>query len=156
MKTKKTLFPGSGVGSFLLALALVAFAMRVEAQQYSIPWYDVAGGGGGGSGGAGAYSVTGTIGQPDAGAAMINAPYVVVGGFWSVLGARPSIMIWIQGNDVIVAWPVTAGASQLQQAGNMTTPVWSDVIQTPVIVGEEYQVTVPLAGFQQYFRLIQQ
>jgi hypothetical protein len=87
---------------------------------------------------------------------MANAPNAVEGGFWGGLTtARPWLRIWVEGSNVVLAWPVTAGACQLQQASNVAAPAWSDVSQTPVQVGEEYRVTLPLAGFQQYFRLIQ-
>ena len=48
---------------FTLALSLLAPALH--AQQYSIGWYKISGGGGTSSNGQ--YSVSGTIGQHDAG-----------------------------------------------------------------------------------------
>ena len=41
------------------------FALAAPAQQYSIDWYKIAGGGGTSTGGT--YAVSGTIGQHDAG-----------------------------------------------------------------------------------------
>ena len=61
---------------------------RVEAQSgggYDLTWSTIDGGGGASSGGAssgGAYSLGGTVGQPDAGA-MAGGAYSLVGGFWS-------------------------------------------------------------------------
>jgi hypothetical protein len=52
-------------------------------QSYSIDWYKVSGGGGTSSGGA--YSVTATIGQPDASSAMTGGNYSLTGGFWSMI-----------------------------------------------------------------------
>src|SRR5271163_2583119 len=52
------------------------------AQQYSISWYKVAGGGGTATGGV--YSVSGTIGQHDAGGPMTGGNYSVTGGFWAL------------------------------------------------------------------------
>ena len=46
---------------------------------YEIDWYTIDGGGGTSSGGV--YEISGTIGQPDAGA-LSGGPYVVEGGFW--------------------------------------------------------------------------
>ena len=53
------------------------------AQNYSIDWYKIAGGGGTSTNGA--YSLTGTIGQPDASSAMSGGNYSVTGGFWSLI-----------------------------------------------------------------------
>ena len=53
------------------------------AQQYSIDWYKVAGGGGTSTGGT--YQVSATIGQPDASGAMTGGNYSLTGGFWSLL-----------------------------------------------------------------------
>src|ERR1017187_274191 len=53
----------------------------VRAESYSIDWSTIDGGGGVSTGGV--YQVNGTIGQPDAGAAMTGGNYSVSGGFWS-------------------------------------------------------------------------
>src|SRR5262245_53701599 len=71
--------------SITAALAAVGFIAAVGAQSFSIDWYTVDGGGGTSSGGN--YSVTGTIGQPDAGATMSGGNYTVAGGFWSYAAA---------------------------------------------------------------------
>jgi hypothetical protein len=55
----------------------------LNAQTYSIDWYKIAGGGGTSS--SGQYSVSGTIGQPDAGGAMTGGGYSLTGGFWSLI-----------------------------------------------------------------------
>ena len=130
----------------------VILTISTSAQPFSIDWSTIDGGGGGSS--AGAYSLTGTIGQPDAGATMANAPYAVQGGFWSVLGTRPALSIWIEGNNVVVVWPVTASDCHLQQTDNLGVPIWSDVSQQPSVVGGEFQVTLPQPVLEQYYRLI--
>ena len=48
------------------------------AQQYSIDWYKLSGGG---TSTGGVYSVSGTIGQPDASGAMTGGDYSSTGGF---------------------------------------------------------------------------
>jgi hypothetical protein len=107
---------------FTLALSLLAPALH--AQQYSIGWYKISGGGGTSSDGA--YSVTGTIGQHDAGAAMTGGNYSLTGGFWSLIAAvqtagAPVLTIARSGTSVIVSWPVTAGYT-LQQNNNLAVP----------------------------------
>lgn len=54
----------------------------VALAQYAIPWHTIDGGGGRSPGGI--YSVTGTIGQLDAGGPMTNGQYAVTGGFWAL------------------------------------------------------------------------
>jgi hypothetical protein len=102
------------------ALALLAFAPMVRAQ-YSINWYKIAGGGGASSNGQ--YTVTGTIGQPDAGGAMTGGGYAVTGGFWSLISVvqtagLPNLTITRVGNSVIVSWADT-GSYTLQQNSNL-------------------------------------
>src|SRR5436190_10532348 len=66
----------------LFIIPIMALAMATQAQQYSIDWQTIDGGGGTSMGLT--YSVSGTIGQPDAGPAMNGTQYSVVGGFWSL------------------------------------------------------------------------
>src|SRR2546423_10495314 len=67
----------------LLALLVVGLAINARAAaSYSIDWFTVDGGGGTSTGGS--YSLSGTIGQPDAGR-LSGGSYVVNGG---VLGGR--------------------------------------------------------------------
>lgn len=66
---------GAGICFLLSAFCFGAFA------QYSIPWHTIDGGGGTSTGGV--YSVSGNLGQPDAGGPMTNGPYSLVGGFWA-------------------------------------------------------------------------
>ena len=129
MNTKKTLFPGRGAGSFLLALALVAFAMQVEAQPYSIPWYKVAGGGGTSTNGQ--YSLSGTIGQHDAGGAMAGGNYSLTGGFWSLIAVvqtpgAPLLTITYAGNQAVVSWPLPSTGWTLQTNSQVGTTPWGN------------------------------
>ncbi len=63
------------------SLALV-LSPSLNAQSYSIDWHTIDGGGGTSTGGV--YSVSGTIGQPDAGGPMTNGQFSVTGGFWAL------------------------------------------------------------------------
>jgi hypothetical protein len=111
----KKLFP-------LICCLLPAFAL---AQSYTVDWYKVAGGGGTSTGGV--YSVSGTIGQPDASAAMSGGQYSVTGGFWSLINVvqmpgMPNLIIVPNGpNSVKVLWPDPAtNTYTLQQSANLT------------------------------------
>jgi len=99
------------------ALTLLAFALPVHAQPYSITWYKVAGGGGTSTGG-GTYTVSGTIGQHDAGGPMTGGGYSVTGGYWALYAVQtpglPNLNIWFVGPDsVVVAW-LNTGSYTLQ------------------------------------------
>ena len=113
--------------TFLLALALLLPAAGF-AQPYTIDWHKIAGGGGTSTGNV--YSVSGTIGQPDAGGAMSGGQYSVTGGFWSLISVvqtagAPTLNISQSGNSVTVYWQNVSGWS-LQQNNNLALPVnWS-------------------------------
>ena len=69
---------------FLAAsLALLAVGLPALAQSgggYDLSWWTVDGGGGTLSNGS--YSLRGTVGQAEAGAALENNGYTLVGGYW--------------------------------------------------------------------------
>jgi len=90
------------------------------AQSYSIDWYKIAGGGGTSTGLN--YSVSGTIGQPDASGAMTGGSYSVTGGFWALISVvqtagTPNLTITvINPNTVKVSWPATGTYTLLQNS----------------------------------------
>ncbi len=112
------------ISTLLLALT----ALSAHAQSYSIDWYKVSGGGGAST--RGVYSVTGTIGQPDAGGAMTGGNYSLTGGFWSLIAVvqtagSPTLTVSHSGSSVIVSWQDT-GSFTLQQNSNLTaTANWT-------------------------------
>ena len=63
----------------ILGTILFALVLGARAQSYSLDWFTVDGGGGTSTGGV--YSVSGTIGQPDAGV-MSGGNFSLTGGFW--------------------------------------------------------------------------
>jgi hypothetical protein len=108
---------------YILVFALLLPAGGL-AQQYTIDWYKVAGGGGTSSNGQ--YAVSGTVGQHDAGGPLTGGQYSLTGGFWSIIGVvqaagRPRLSIRQSGNYVIVSWPDT-GDYILQQNNNPGVP----------------------------------
>jgi hypothetical protein len=116
-----------------MKLLMLFFGLLVPAigfaQQYSIDWYKVAGGGGTSTNGN--YSLSGTIGQPDASGAMSGGPvtgnnyYSLTGGFWSLISVvqtagLPTLTVTHSGNTVTVSWPAT-GSYTLQQSANLAS-----------------------------------
>jgi hypothetical protein len=113
-------------------LKLAAFCILTSAfclgawGQYSVDWSKVAGGGGTSSGGQ--YSVTGTIGQPDAGSMSGGYSYSVIGGFWSLIAvvqtAGLNLTLAQFGNSVVISWPNTTNYT-LQCNNNLATTTWN-------------------------------
>ena len=72
------------------------------AQQYSVDWYKISGGGGTSTGGV--YSVSGTIGQQDASGPMTGGSYSLTGGFWALISVvqtpgAPNLIITFAGPE---------------------------------------------------------
>jgi hypothetical protein len=108
----------------ILIILLLLVKTAVYAQQYSIEWYKVSGGGGTSTGAT--YQVTGTIGQPDASGAMTGGNYSLTGGFWSLISVvqtagLPNLTVTHSGGSVIVSWPNT-GSYTLQQNSDLSIP----------------------------------
>ncbi len=127
-----------------------------SAQTYSIDWHKIAGGGGTSSGGN--YTLSGTIGQPDAGVAMTGGSYSLTGGFWSLVSVvqsagLPNLSIAHSGNSVIVFWPNT-GSYTLQQNANLATPGgWSATAYTIATANGTNSITIAAPSGQLFFRL---
>ena len=139
----------------LLYLLLPIFSF---AQSYSIDWYKVAGGGGTSTGGV--FAVSGTIGQPDAGAPLSGGQYSLTGGFWSLISVVPTpglpdLIITRSGNSVIVSWPAT-GSYTLQQNGNIGQPAnWITSGYTITTSNGTNSITVAPPAGNLFFRLKQ-
>src|SRR6267142_2096662 len=134
----------------LFALLLELVVISARAQTYSIDWSTIDGGGGTSTGGV--YTVSGTIGQPDAGR-MSGGNFTLDGGFWGIVAAvqtpgAPSLRIFLTStNTVVVAWPAPSTGFSLEQNAVLGTTNWVNVATTPAVVGSENQVIVsPPAG----------
>jgi len=128
-----------------------------QAQNYSIDWFSIDGGGGSSTGGV--YSVTGTIGQPDAGH-MSGGNFALDGGFWAIIatvqtpGAPALRVVFTATNTVVVAWPSPSTGFSLQQNPVVNNAVsWSGVTNAPVVVGSEKQVILSPPAGNRFFRL---
>jgi hypothetical protein len=116
----------------LLVAFLLVPSVATLAQSYSIDWQTIDGGGGTSTGGV--YSVSGTIGQPDASQqAMTGGNYSLVGGFWSLIavqtpGAPLLSIARTTTNTVAVLWPSPSTGWDLQQNTNSVSSLnWSNV-----------------------------
>ena len=121
---------------FILAamvLSLTLAATRLHAQSYSIDWYKIAGGGGTSTNGP--YSLSGTIGQHDAGGPMTGGNYSLTGGFWALFAVQspgaPLLTITLTStNTAMVYWPSPSTGFNLQQNINLATTNWVAVTNT--------------------------
>ena len=100
------------------------------AQNYSVDWSKISGGGGTRTSTNGQYSVSGTIGQPDASGAMNGGNYSVTGGFWALVQVvqtpgAPTLLISRSGNTVTVYWQEVSGWNLQQNANLSVTNGWS-------------------------------
>jgi len=118
----------------LLLSMIIAQLSTALAQSYSIDWYKVAGGGGTSTNGQ--YSLSGTIGQPDASGAMSGGSYSVTGGFWSLFAVQtpgaPLLTITRVGNQAIVSWDSSVTGWTLQTNNNLSTGTWGNYPGTVV------------------------
>jgi hypothetical protein len=140
-----------------VAALLLAAAGVTSAQNYSLDWFSVDGGGGTSTGGV--YTVTGTIGQPDAGTTLKGGNYSLEGGFWGLIAAiqppgPPSLTIgWTATNAVIICWPSPSTGWTLLQNTNVNTTNWSGVPTTPSDDGNTKSVTVAPPAGKRFYRL---
>ena len=140
---------------FCFLFSALCFAAHA---QYSIDWHTIHGGGGTSTGGV--YSVSGTIGQPDAGATMSGGNYTIDGGFWGLIAAvqtpgAPLLTIArTTTNTVAVFWPSPSTGFTLQQNTNNVNSVnWSDVLTTPSDDGTTKTVIVNPPTGNRFYRL---
>ena len=138
-------------------LLVLASALCLQAQSYSIDWFTIDGGGGTSTGGV--FSVSGTIGQPDAGH-MSGGNFTLDGGFWGIIAAvqtpgSPLLRVVLTGtNAVVVAWPTPSTGFALQQNLSVNNAGgWSNVTNAVNVVGSENQVIVAPPVGNRFFRL---
>ena len=143
-------------------LALFSSALlgvtSARAQSYSIDWFTIDGGGGTSTGGV--YSVSGTLGQPDAGGPMTGGTFSLTGGFWSLLSVvqtpgAPLLAISLTAtNTALVSWPSPSTSFTLQQNTNgIGTINWSNVVTSPTDNGTiKFIIVNPPTG-NRFYRL---
>ena len=151
MKTQKIL----GIaGAWLVAAT-------ASAQNYNIDWFTIDGGGGTSTGGV--FAVSGTIGQPDAGATMTGGNYSLTGGFWSVIAAvqtpgEPILTITRNSASgvVTVSWDAPATGFVLDHTGALTgspSVSWAQVSFPYQTNAGRIFITEPSSAGNRFYRL---
>jgi hypothetical protein len=141
----------------LMLPAIVGLStLTASAQSYTIDWYKIAGGGGTSTGGT--YTVSGTIGQPDASGAMSGGNYSVTGGFWALIQVvqtpgAPTLYISHSGSSVTLYWQDVTGWT-LHQNSNLTTPIasWA-ASSTPTLTNGTNYLTIANPSGNGFYRL---
>jgi hypothetical protein len=143
--------------SLLLGSALlVMFVFAAGAQPYSINWFKVAGGGGTSTGGS--YSLSGTVGQQDAGK-MTGGQYGLVGGYWSVISVVPTTdspqlnIRLTTTNTAVVYWQSPSSGFILQQKTNVTDLNWITAPQVVTDDGTNRSIVVNPPAGRLFYRL---
>jgi len=136
-----------GVSAVILLLGV---SMAVA--QYSIDWSTIDGGGGTSTGGV--YSVSGTIGQPDAGGPMTNSQYSVTGGFWAlptavqVTGAPTLTIAAAMPSNATISWSPNTPGFVLQETLSLSPTNWVNSTS-----GATNPIVVPVTLPAKFYRL---
>src|SRR6187401_490919 len=129
-----------------------ATAFSLLAQTYSIDWHTIDGGGGTSTGGV--YSVSGTIGQPDAGGPMTNGQYSVTSGFWALptavqtVGAPTLTIVPAAPGTATLSWTPAAPGFILQETFSLSPTNWINSAS-----GATNPIAVPVALPTKFYRL---
>ena len=117
------------MNKLIVFLCLLAPTLS-RAQTYSIDWFKVSGGGGTSTNGQ--YSLSGTIGQQDAGGPMTGANYSLTGGFWSLYAVQtpgaPLLTITYIANQAVVSWSPSVTGWTLQTNSSLGTTNWGSYL----------------------------
>ena len=138
---------------FVSSLVLGCWCLVLSAAaQYAIPWHTIDGGGGTSTGGV--YSVSGTIGQPDAGVTMTNGQYAVTGGFWALptaiqVGGAPTLTIVPAApGSAMISWAPSSPGFVLQETWVLSPANWTN---SPS--GSTNPIVVPATLPAKFYRL---
>jgi hypothetical protein len=138
--------------NFVAALLFLAPAIIAHAQNYSIDWFTIDGGGGTSTGGV--YSVNGTLGQPDAGGPLTNGQYSVTGGFWALPiavqspGAPLLTIAPASPGQATVSWTPATPGFVLQETLSLSPTNWLNSAS-----GATNPITVPANLPTKFYRL---
>ena len=143
----------------LAASASLFAAVWLHAQSFHMDSSTIDGGGGTST--SAVYSVSGTIGQPDAGV-MSGGDFTLTGGFWGVVTAiqtpdAPLLSVACSNTAVVVSWPWPADGWVLVSSTNVVsapqTTVWTPVLLPYQTNAATIHVTEPAPVGHKFYRL---
>ncbi len=150
--------PDDSTGNGEIIITAVSASTSPASPEYSVDWFKIAGGGGTSTNNI--YSITGTIGQPDASVAMTNGIYSVAGGFWSLISVvqtagAPMMALTHSGNSFKVSWPSDSTGWTLQLNSDLSTTNWTTSGYTISNDGTYNSITITSPTGNLFFRLKQ-
>ncbi len=137
----------------LALLTLLLLTAQSASAQYSIDWSKISGGGGTSTGGV--FSVSGTIGQPDAGGPMTNGQFSVTGGFWvlptavQTPGAPTLTIAPAAPGQATISWTPPTPGFVLQESFALSPGSWTNSVS-----GATNPVVVPATPPKKFYRLL--
>jgi hypothetical protein len=142
---------------FILAGFVISFACLAHAQSFSVEWFTIDSGGGANA--VSNYSLTGTIGQPDAGPTLTTGAFSLVGGFWSASTVQNAVtpvlnLVFTSPGALRIAWPSSLAGYGIQQTTSLSTPNWTAPPETINDDGINKFIIVHPATGNRFFRLM--
>jgi hypothetical protein len=128
------------------------FSLAASAQTYSVDWHKVSGGGSTSTNGQ--YSLSGMIGQHDAGGPMTNGVYSLTGGFWvlptvvQVTDAPTLTIAAATPGQATISWSPATPGYFLQESAGLSPANWTN---SPS--GAANPITVPAPPPAKFYRL---
>ena len=132
-----------------IVLTILLLAPCAHAQDYSIDWFKIAGGGGTST--EENFAVSGAIGQPDAGT-LSSGGFILEGGFFPGIivppdSGAPTLFIQQSSGNVTISWSPAAPGFVLEETTSLASPSWS-----PAAPGNPTPSIQP-TGAAKYYRL---
>jgi len=137
----------------ILTIVTSSLVMPRTHGQFSINWFTIDNGGGTSTGGA--YAVSGTVGQPDAGWPVdqngfpvphsTGGHYTLAGGFWVVIQPDlPPLKIERRAGNLVLSWSANAISIVVQSATQLASSGagWSSFGGEPTRVGDQFELIV--------------
>jgi len=142
--------------SITAGLILLSSLIVASAQNYSIDWFTIDGGGGTSAGGN--FSLSGTIGQTDAGTTMTGGGFSLTGGFWSLFTVQtpdaPRLTIRVLSTgEAQLSWPSPSTGVVLQQISDLKSTNWVDASQAASDNGTTKSITISPPAGNRFYRL---
>jgi len=140
------------------SFALLGLVGLAAAQNSSIDWHTLDGGGGTSSGGQ--FSLSGTIGQADADARpMTGGGFSLTGGFWSLFAVQradaPLLSIWLtSASTAVVSWPSPSTGFELQENSDLISTNWVNAPQAVSDNGTNKLITGSPPAGNRFYRLV--
>jgi hypothetical protein len=136
---------------------LLITTLSSHAQNFSIDWFTIDGGGSTSTGGL--YWLSGTIGQPGANPLpLTGGNFSLVGGFWPLFAVQtpgaPLLTIRLTPNHTaIVSWPSPSPGFTLQHNADLNTTNWVGAPQTVTDNGTNKFIIVDPPVGNRFYRL---